>query len=136
MLNEKRVKHMVMLALYETKNGKEELKAGAFNKKDYITFQELRSLVWMTIGYVVLVILLGKTAITFLLDEMSVWGAVMGILLAIVVYIGLLITYIAVGKRFYSKRHMRAYYETKKFKDDLAELELMYEKEDIDGEVV
>lgn len=133
MLNEKRVKHMVKLALYETKNGKEELKAGSFNKKDYVTLQVLRSLVWMTIGYVMLAILLGITAITFLLDEMSILEAIIGIVLVILIYIGLLITYMAATKRYYGQKHMHAYDEAKKFKDDLAELELMYEKEDIDG---
>ena len=38
MLNEERVKHMVKLAFYETTDGKEELKAGSYYKKDYINY--------------------------------------------------------------------------------------------------
>ena len=38
MLNERRVKHMVKLAMYENKEGREELKTSKFYKKDYISF--------------------------------------------------------------------------------------------------
>ena len=37
MLNEERVKHMIKLADYETKGGKEEQKITSFYKKDYIS---------------------------------------------------------------------------------------------------
>ena len=51
MLNEERVKHMVKLALFETKNGNEELKASSYYKKDYVSFHVLWSLILMSIAF-------------------------------------------------------------------------------------
>ena len=99
MLKEKRVKHMVKLALHETKSGKEEFKASAFFKKDYITIHVLRSAIWMTIGYVLLTVLLLLSFLDVLLEDISM---IEGTFLAIFVmglYAGLLVTYILISRR-------------------------------------
>ena len=136
MLNEKRVKHMVKLALFETKSGQEELKASSFYKKDYVAFQVLWSIIWMTIAYVALVTLVGIGFLNDLIETMSKAKLILIGTLILVVYIVLLIIYLFVSRRFYKDKHARAYYRSKEFKADLAQLEVMYEKEDIDGEVV
>ena len=51
MLNEKRVKHMVKLASYEAKNGAEEIKINSFFRKDYVSYNVLITLIWITLGY-------------------------------------------------------------------------------------
>ena len=48
MLNEKRVKHMVKLASYEEKGGTEEIKISSYFRKDYVSFNVLVSLLWVT----------------------------------------------------------------------------------------
>ena len=58
MLNENRVKHMVKLAMYEHKEGVQEIKTSSFYKKDYISFNMLWSIVWATIAYVILLVLI------------------------------------------------------------------------------
>lgn len=136
MLNEERVKHMVKLAFYETTGGKEELKVASYFKKDYISYNVLRSVIWMTIAYVTLIILLGMTYISALVEQASVAAVVVAGCAVVVIYIGLLITYILVSKKIYKKKHARAYHRVKKFKQDLIELEALYEKEDINGEII
>lgn len=132
MLNEKRVKHMVKLALYETKNGKEEIKASGFYKKDYVVVNVLRTAVWMTIGYVFLTILLLLSFMHMLVEDITMVKGIFLIVFIVVLYVGLLITYIFTSRRFYKEKHKRAYYHVKDFKENLEELETMYEKEDID----
>ena len=43
MLNERRVKHMVKLASYESKRGKEDMKINSYFKKDYVSFNDARN---------------------------------------------------------------------------------------------
>lgn len=136
MLNEERVKHMVKLAFYESTDGKEELKTSSYFKKDYISYNVLWSVIWMTIVYVLLMVLLGMTYMGILVENFSIVTVVIVGCAVVGIYIALLITYIVVSKKFYKKKHARAYHHVKKFKKDLTELEMLYEKEDINGEVI
>ena len=56
MLNEERVKHMIKLADYETKGGKEEQKITSFYKKEYIGMNIMWTLLWMTVAYGLVVV--------------------------------------------------------------------------------
>ncbi len=136
MLNEQRVKHMVKLAFYETKYGNEELKASSFYKKDYITFHMLWSAIWITLAYLILMVLLAMTFMSALVEDGNIGKIVLVAIAVIGIYAALLITYIRVSKKIYQKKHARAYYHVKKFKSDLSELEVMYEKEDLDEETI
>lgn len=131
MLNEKRVKHMVKLALYETKNGTEDIKASGFYKKDYVVINVLRTAVWMTIGYVLLTVLLLLSFMHLLVEDITMMKGIFLIIFIVVLYVGLLLAYILISRKFYREKHKRAYYHVKAFKRNLEELETMYEKEDI-----
>ncbi len=136
MLNEERVKHMVKLAFYESTDGKDELKTGSYYKKDYISYNVLRSVLWMTIAYVILVVLLGITYLNVLAEQASVLTIVITGCAVAVIYIALLITYIFVARKFYKKKHARAYHRVKRFRQDLIELEMLYKKEELNGEII
>ena len=93
MLNEKRVKHMVKLASYETNNGTEDMKISSYFRSDYISFNVLCSLIWATIGFVTIVGLLGIAYMDLILEELTIQGAIYLILAFIVLYILLMIVY-------------------------------------------
>ena len=130
MLNEERVKHMIKLAFYEAKGGKEDLKAGFRYKQDYIAFHTFWSAFCMTIAYAALVFIL---SICFM---QGVWGKLSSketIVVAVSffgIYLVLLNAYIRYAKKVYKKKHAGAYHRIKQFKDELEKLEAMYEMED------
>lgn len=136
MLNEERVKHMVKLALYETKNGTEELKTSSYYKRDYISVHVLWSLLMITVAYVLLVALLMISFMSVLIENFHIALVVVLGVIVIAIYVGLLITYMMVTRKLYKKKHAHAYHRVKQFKEDLIELELMYGKEDINGEII
>lgn len=133
MLNETRVKHMVKLAMYENKEGTEELKTSAFYKKDYISFNMLWSIIWMTIGYIIIAGLCLLANLNMIMETLSMKMLIMIVLTAVASYAVLLIIYLAVSHRFYKKKHHRAYYHVKKFKEGLTILEDMYQEEKTNG---
>ncbi len=136
MLNEERVKHMIKLADYEMKGGSEEIKISSYFKKDYISMNTMWSIIWMTIAYALSVWgiwLSVRDLITVELTQIQV----MSIFILIAgIYFVLFVLYMVISRRIYKKKHARAYFRVKKFKEDLAVLERMYEKEEQDAEVV
>ena len=123
MLNEKRVKHMVKLASYEEKGGTEEIKISSYFRKDYVSFNVLVSLLWVTLGYVSLVALICFAIMEKLVENMSFTNMV---LLIITIVAGYLFTLL----RFYKKKHQKASHGVKKYIRDLEVLEKMYEREE------
>jgi len=130
MLNEKRVKHMVKLASYENRHGEEDFKVGSFFAKDYISYNMLISLVWVTLGYISLVVILGMTYINEILEYMHADNLVWIIASLILIYVGILVLYGKLAKSYYEKKHLKSKNNVKEFRKNLETLEKMYERED------
>lgn len=130
MLNEKRVKHMVKLASYETKNGTEDFKADSFFKKDYISYNTLISLVWVTLGYLSLVVILGMTYVNEVLEYINGANLIWIMASLILVYVGVLVLYRKLARSYYKKKHFQSRKNVKAFLGDMETLEKMYEKEE------
>ena len=133
MLNEKRVKHMVKLAMYEHKEGTQEIKTSSFYKKDYISFNMLWSVIWATIAYIILVAMIFVAKMEIILNELSLDYLIKVGVSVLIGYVIVLILYIPLSRRFYKKKHARAYYKTKHFKEGLNILEEMYQEEKKNG---
>lgn len=136
MLNEERVKHMIKLADYETKGGNEEIKISSYFKKDYISINTMWTLLWMTIAYafcVIAVWLSVRDLVTVEMTQSQIWSV---FILIAGIYFMLFVVYTVIARRYYKKKHARAYHRVKKFKENLAVLERMYEKEDHDAETI
>lgn len=131
MLNEKRVKHMVKLASYETKNGEKDVKAGSYLKKDYVKLNMLLTFFWTTLGYVLVVVILAMTYMDTIVEELTTVEWILLLIAVVGVYVVLLITYEVHTSRIYQKKHTAAKKNVKKFLRDLEILEKMYEREDV-----
>ena len=136
MLNEERVKHMIKLADYETKGGKEELKISSYFKKDYISMNTMWTLLWMTVAYGLVVLTVWLALRELVTVELSQIQVLSLIILIASIYLALFITYLVAARRYYKRKHARAYHRVKKFKENLMVLEKMYEKEDQDAETI
>lgn len=129
MLNVERVKHMVKLAFYESKEGAEEIQISSQSKNAYVNKNTLWSILWMTAAYVVLAVFFYMAFIRVILGDMT---RNQGILVFAVLgagYLSLVVIYMIKVRIHYKKKHAKAHYRVKEFKKDLAELERMYEEE-------
>jgi len=52
MLNNDKIRLMTKLALYENKEGKEDISLSKYYKTDYVRFQVIKSIICATLGYV------------------------------------------------------------------------------------
>lgn len=130
MLNERRVKHMVKLASYESKRGKEDMKINSYFKKDYVSFNVLWTMIWLTIGYVLLVGLIGFAYMERLLENFSIEKVMLLVVVIFALYIALMVLYGFVSARFYRRKHIEARHNMKNHIHGLEILEKLYDKED------
>lgn len=129
MLNEEKVKLMTRMAKYESKEGAEDFKISAYYKKDYSSYHTILTIIWVTIGYAIVV---GIGVITFLqeiLKNLNMAFLIMLLLCIVTGYIVLVILYAIAASRFYSKKHQDARQRVKAFHRDLIRLNRMYERE-------
>lgn len=129
MLDERKVKLMTKLALYDQTQGKEDFKISEYYRKDYAGMHIIFSILWVTVGYVVagaLVLLAGMDA---LLEQMST-GLIMTLGGAVIIgYVAVLVFYIIVTSHVYNKKHQDARQRVKKYNHTLTKLLKIYEKE-------
>ena len=58
MLNNDKIRLMTKLALYENKEGKEDIRLSKYYKTDFVRYQVIKSLIYSTIGYALILVLL------------------------------------------------------------------------------
>jgi len=54
MLNNSKIRLMTRLAVYETKEGKEDIRLSKYFKTDYVRYQVLKSIISVTVGYLLI----------------------------------------------------------------------------------
>lgn len=129
MIDEKKVKLMTRMASYENNEGKEDLKISAYYRKDYASIHMVYSILWVTIGYGCLMVLIGICLFDTLMDSLSM-SAIMTLGIgAVIGYFVVMVSYAAVTRIMYSKRHQAARMRVKKYNHDLTRLLKIYEKE-------
>ncbi len=132
MLDERRVRRMAKLASYEAKEGKKDIEVSMYFKKDYVSLNFIKTLLWITVGYILAVALVGVTCLEVLMENVTM-GKIIGIvLIVLVVYVLLMILYSVLTKKFYRRKHDEARGRVKRYCHDLLMLEKLYEKETVE----
>lgn len=131
MLNEKKVKRMVKLAAYETKNGIEDFKANSYFQKDYVSFQVLCTLIRVTASYIAIVALLAITYMGQLVEDMVPFRLIMLLVSVVCIYIVFALAYALIAYQYYTKKYQQSCRRVGKFSENLAALDRLYEREDI-----
>ena len=129
MIDEKKVKLMTRMAFYEEREGKEDLKIGAYYQKDYVGMHVLGSFIWTSIGYVCLVALIAISCFDTLMDSMSIGMMITLLGIVVVGYFVVIISYCVITHTLYKKKYQSARMRIKKYNHDLSRLLKLYEKE-------
>jgi uncharacterized membrane protein len=69
MLNFKKIRLMTKLAVYEKKDGKEDIHLSKYYKTDYVRFQVLKSIITASIGYALIIALIAFYKIEYLIKN-------------------------------------------------------------------
>lgn len=129
MLNENKVKVMTKMAMYESRQGAEDIKINSYYKRDYVSFKTLVSVLWMTIGYLMVVALGAGVFMDEILKRLSLNFIIMFIIVVVALYLAILLLYVIGASQFYKKKYSDARQRLKKYNHHLTRLNRMYEKE-------
>lgn len=69
MLNFKKIRLMTKLAVYEKKEGKEDIYLSKYYKTDYVRFQVLKSILSATVGYGLILAMIGLYKMEYLIKN-------------------------------------------------------------------
>lgn len=69
MLNNKKIRSMMKLAIYEQKEGKEDIKMSKYYKSDYVRYNLIKTLIAVTVAYLLVLLMIGVYYSEFLIAE-------------------------------------------------------------------
>ena len=127
MLNEERVILMTRLAPYEAGEGKQNVAIGKYFRSDYIRMQTIKSIIYATITFfviVVLVVFVDLEAFMGDIYQMDLLEYAKGILFWYLAFVG---TYGVISFVVYSMRYRKARKNLKLYFNNLKRLSEMYE---------
>ena len=129
MLDNRRIRLMSRMALYEKESTKEDLKISSYYKRDYTSLNTLISIMWITVGYVMAAALIVLCNLESLLENLTITKMILIAAIAVAGYLVLVIIYCVCASSFYAEKHNSAKRRVKKYYRDLVRLEKMGIKE-------
>ena len=123
MLDKKRIRLMVRMASYEKTNAKQDQKISSYYKKDYISLNTLITILWITIGYAIIVGLAAICGMDILFENLTIIRMLILGGLVIVGYIIVLVIYGVCASSYYKLKHNRAKQRVKRYYRDMSKLE-------------
>ncbi|WP_251390845.1 hypothetical protein [Mediterraneibacter agrestimuris] len=129
MLDKRRIRLMARMSAYEKNHIKQDLKISTYYKKDYASLNTLITLLWITVGYVIVAGLYALCNMDAILKNLDLNKLFLLVGIAVGVYLMLVIIYCVCASSFYKAKHNHAKQRVKKFYRDLARLEKMDIKE-------
>lgn len=120
---------MVRMASYEKTNAKQDQKISSYYKKDYISLNTLITILWITIGYAIIVGLAAICGMDILFENPTIIRMLILGGLVIVGYIIVLVIYGVCASSYYKLKHNRAKQRVKRYYRDMSKLENYGKKE-------
>ncbi len=129
MLDKNRIRLMTKMAQYEKALAPEDLKISSYYKKDYTSLNTLITVIWITIGYIMLSGLIVVSNIDAILKNLTTSKFIIIAAIGIGAYIVLLIIYCVCAGSFYKTKYNQSKQRVKRYYRDLSRLGKMYMKE-------
>lgn len=129
MLDKNRIRLMTKIAIYEKESAEEDLKISSYYKKDYSSLNTWITLIWVTVGYILVAGLFFVCNADAILEGITFLKLLILVAIAIGIYLALLIIYGVGAGNFYKKKYSQAKQRVKKYYRDLSRMEKMYKKE-------
>jgi hypothetical protein len=122
MINEKKVKLMTKMALYDTYEGKKDILLNEYYRKDYVSYHVITTILWVTLGYILCWGLWGMISYEKLISELNMKFLITLGIGALLGYIAVILLFGIIAYGLYEKRHNDAQKRIKKYKRNMLRL--------------
>ena len=130
MINEEKVKIMTKLAMYEQGKGRKYLPVSRYYRSDYIGLALFRNFFLASIGYLVILLLVGAYFAEFLADHLHTLNVTWIGMMIVGGYLVTIGVYSVVTYTLHTIRYGRAQKGAAAYERRLRELEALYEEEE------
>lgn len=130
MINEKKVKVMTGLAMYENGAGKKFLPVSKYYRSDYIGLALIKNFFLVTIGYVLIAAAVGVYYGDYLLENIHKMDLVSLGIEILIGYVAVLAAYSVLTYIQYTVKYHRAKKSVRNYYAELTELNKVYARED------
>lgn len=130
MLDEERICIMTRMASYEAGEGKEDMPVKQYYRKDYISYQMIRSFISSTISFCILLLFWGMYNIENIMKKVAATDLPRFGILILVLYISFIVLYEIITVVVYSCKYTKATEGMKKYHADLKKVMKLQEKEE------
>ena len=130
MVNMRKVRLMTKLAIYEKKEGKEDIKLGKYFRRDFVRLKVLHNLVAVTVGYLLVLAMIIAYKMEYLIKEAVNLNYVGMGKLILGIYIIVVTIYIMAAMVGYSLYYDYSRKKLAKYFRMLRKLRSMYQEED------
>ena len=129
MLSNEKIKWMTRAALYEKKEGKGSIRINRFRKGDYISWNMIKSILGITVGYALVILLYLLGISESMLDELTLPFVIDMATRFLFVYLVLLVFTGFVSFLIYYGRYQQAHKKMKMYAQYLKKISHIYQKE-------
>ncbi|MGN0326620.1 MAG: hypothetical protein ACI4DW_09915 [Lachnospiraceae bacterium] len=130
MLNESRIKLMTKMAVYEEHEGKKSMSIGTYFRGDYIGKEVIKSIIYATIAYVIMIAVYVCYDFEILAQEIYNMDLIQFGTKMLKDYLKLVVGYAIVTYVFYAMRYQKARRSLRSYYNNLRRLNSMYRKEE------
>lgn len=133
MLNNKKIRTMTKLALYEQNDGKEDIKMGKYYRTDYVRLQGLKTVVNVTVGYILILIMIVMYKAEYIISNLVTFDFVRIGQYVLGLYIMLMAVFITGSIIGYSLKYDKSRKGLSKYYKTLKKLSSFYQEEKVKG---
>lgn len=134
MLNNRKVRLMTRLAMYEQEEGKEDIRLSKYFQTDYVRLQMLRTIVSVTLGYLLVLVILLVYHSEYLIRDAVILDYRGMVVRYAGIYLMLITVYISLSTIGYMIKYRMSRKKLAKYFRMLRRLRSLYREED--GEIV
>ena len=124
---------MTKLALYEQKDGKEDIRMGKYYKTDYVRLQMLKTVVSVTVGYILILILIGMYKAEYIISNLVTFDFVRIGQYILGFYIMIMAVFVTGSILGYSLKYDKSRKDLSKYYKSLKKLSSFYQDEKVNG---
>ena len=129
MISEEKLKIMTKMAIYDKNEGKDDFEIGKYYKKDYLTFNYIKTWICATIAYLGLWCLILVANMDTAVLTLGSFKFVLSVIAFILFYVLFVLVYEVLTYKIYSIKYDRAKKRLNEYMEQVEELNKMYEKE-------
>ncbi len=133
MLNNKKIRTMTKLALYEQMDGKEDIRMGRYYKTDYVRLQVLKTVINSTVGYILILILIGMYKAEYIISNLVTFDFVRIGQYILGFYIMMMAVFVTGSILGYSLKYDKSRKDLSKYYKSLKKLSSFYQDEKVNG---